>query len=66
MELATASTNLLWSMLQCSIDERAVAGERRGSSRDVVSANCPIDNVWIGRRDRIEDRFVNSKVLCKD
>lgn len=53
-------------MLQRSIDERAIARERRGSSCDVVCANRPVDNVRIGGRDGIEDRFVNAKVLCKD
>jgi hypothetical protein len=66
VKLAAASTNLLGSVLQRSIDERAVARDRRGSSRDVVCANCPVDNVGIGGRDGIKDGFVNAKVLCQD
>lgn len=66
MKLAAASTNLLGSVLKRSIDERAVARERRGSSSHVVCANSPVDNVRIGGRDGIEDGFVDAKVLCED
>lgn len=66
MKLAASSTNLLRRVLQRSIDERAIARERRGSTRDVVCANRPVDNVRIGSGDGIEDRFVNAKVLCKN
>jgi hypothetical protein len=66
VELATASSNLLRGVLQRSIDERAVAGEWRGSSCDVVCADSSVYNVRISRRDGIEDGFVNAKVLCED
>lgn len=64
MKLAAAPTDLLRRVLQCSIDEGAIARERWRGSCDVMCANRPVDNVRVSGRDGIEDRLINAKVLC--
>lgn len=66
-ELASMATNCLWGMLESAIDKRAVtSGDGRGRVRHVERAHGRVDNVGVGRWDVVENRLVDSEILCED
>lgn len=66
MYLATSSANLLGWMLQRAVNKGTGFRKSWDISSDVMRADGAVDNVRIGCRQRVEDRFINAKVLCED
>lgn len=64
--LAASSANLLRRMLQRAVDKGSGLGKCWDIAGDVMLGDGAVDNVWIRCRERIEDRFIDAKVLCED
>lgn len=66
VHLTASSANLLRRMLQRAVDEGTGLCNCWDIAGDIVRADGAVDNVRIGCRQGIEDRFIDAKVLRED